>query len=553
MDCEEPCLKVWRSGKLGLECKDLEKKRVQKKSLESGIASKNSQSVKDMATYERFGGLRPIASTGRLQEMTLDVQKDNLDGISGTYLVNGRDDERKRYIFKPNDEEPYDEVMGPSGTLTRVPKKEGIQYGQTGIKEFAAYVLDAGWAGVPPTTLVAARLNRKQKTRSLATLPSTGKYIPPWKRRAKTADSKSEMKRNTKGDAKGLKSLMVGNFALRSVSEETGKRNKERQAELEKLRPMKYGSLQSYVPHIGDCEDRGPAYFLKFSAEDVHRIGVLDIRLLNLDRHLGNILVTERKMPLVTDHSNAGESPVKLVPIDHAYILPHFKHTCEARFEWLQFQQAKQPFSEETKRYIEALNPFQDAAKLKIMGIGDGSALTLIISTLFLQHCTKKGMNLHQIGSMIQRTDPMMKKESVLEEVIQTALARFNVTPVDGTTRSPLSLSAHRLNSSYDLRWSRGLNMFLEFINEAIVEKIGYDEAEILSPKRPSPPRPPEAGPPSMSEIESIQGRFDSISLTTTSLRLRETRRRPPKRPSALILNSLKPPLNAGRSKSGIS
>jgi len=529
-------------------------KRVQKKSLESGLAPpKNSQSVKDLATYERFSGMRPIASTGRLQEMTLDVQKDALDGISGTYLVNGRDDERKRYIFKPNDEEPYDEVMGPSGTLTRVPKKEGIEYGQTAIKEFAAYVLDGGWAGVPPTTLVAGRLNRQKKTRSYSALPSAGKYIPPWKRRAKkTPESKTEVKGDTKN-----KSLVLGKYTLRSISEDSGKMEKKRLAELEKLRqPLKFGSLQSYVPHIGDCEDRGPAFFLKFSAEDVHRIGVLDIRLLNLDRHLGNILVTERKMPLVAHNGDAGEPPVKLVPIDHAYILPHFKHTCDARFEWLQFKQAKQPFSEETKRYIEQLNPFEDAAKLKVMGIGDGSALTLIISTLFLQHCTKKGMNLHQIGSMIQRTDPMMKKESILEQIIQTALARFKVTPVDGTTRSPLGLSEHRLNSSYDLRWSRGLNMFLEMINEAIVEKIGYDEAEILSPKRPSPPPPKPGLPeiPSMGEIESIEGRFDSISLTTTSLRLqKESRQFPPRKPSAFFLGTMNPPPHGGRSKSGIS
>jgi hypothetical protein len=44
--------------------------------------------------------------------------------------------------------------------------------------------------------------------------------------------------------------------------------------------------------------------------------GVLDVRTFNMDRNSDNILV---KMP-------SSSSTVQLVPIDHGYILPSYKH-----------------------------------------------------------------------------------------------------------------------------------------------------------------------------------------------------------------------------------
>ena len=61
------------------------------------------------------------------------------------------------------------------------------------------------------------------------------------------------------------------------------------------------GSLQQFVPNAESCEDYGPNLF---STEDVHRIGILDLRILNCDRHTGNLLF---------DFSEK-----RLIPIDHA-------------------------------------------------------------------------------------------------------------------------------------------------------------------------------------------------------------------------------------------
>ena len=43
---------------------------------------------------------------------------------------------------------------------------------------------------------------------------------------------------------------------------------------------FKAGSLQEFVPSIGPIENFSPDLF---SADEIHKIAVLDVRLLNLD------------------------------------------------------------------------------------------------------------------------------------------------------------------------------------------------------------------------------------------------------------------------------
>ena len=50
----------------------------------------------------------------------------------------------------------------------------------------------------------------------------------------------------------------------------------------------KAGSLQEFVPSVGPIENFSPDLF---SAGEIHKIAVLDMRLLNLDRNACNILV----------------------------------------------------------------------------------------------------------------------------------------------------------------------------------------------------------------------------------------------------------------------
>jgi hypothetical protein len=69
----------------------------------------------------------------------------------------------------------------------------------------------------------------------------------------------------------------------------------------------KVGSLQAFVKSEGPVENFSSNLFSK---DEVHKIGILDLRILNLDRNASNILVQK------------SGSSYKLIPIDHGLSIP---------------------------------------------------------------------------------------------------------------------------------------------------------------------------------------------------------------------------------------
>jgi len=67
------------------------------------------------------------------------------------------------------------------------------------------------------------------------------------------------------------------------------------------------GSLQAFVKSEGPVENFSSNLFNK---DEVHKIGILDLRILNLDRNASNILVQK------------SGSSYKLIPIDHGLSIP---------------------------------------------------------------------------------------------------------------------------------------------------------------------------------------------------------------------------------------
>lgn len=231
------------------------------------------------------------------------------DGTSGVYFLKNAFD-RRVGVFKPADEESIhlDDYSG--GEI-----KAGCMPGEGYLKEVAAYLLDKGFHGVPPTALVRCS-------------------------------------HDTFGAA------------------------------------PKIGSLQEFVTYESTAEDMG---YSKFSIQDVHKIGLLDCRILNLDRHLGNILVTEE------------EGAHHLVPIDHALSLP--SSITAGTFEWLQFPQCKKPFDEETVNFVCNIDVDSDVQMLRqqLPTLKEESIETMKICTLFLKKAVAKGFNLFEIGCMMSR------------------------------------------------------------------------------------------------------------------------------------------------------
>lgn len=98
---------------------------------------------------------------------------------------------------------------------------------------------------------------------------------------------------------------------------------------------------------------------LQLNRAQVHKIAVLDIRLVNTDRNGANILAKQRE-GLTT-------CSWELTPIDHGYCLPGSLE--DASFEWLWWSQAAQPFDAACLEYISRLDAGKDIALLRAQGL----------------------------------------------------------------------------------------------------------------------------------------------------------------------------------------
>jgi hypothetical protein len=290
------------------------------------------------------------------------------EGVGGTYFL--KDDSSKIIaVFKPADEEAH-AINNPKQNLTdsdssdaesrddrRSPKK-GLKVGEGVMKECAAYLLDKnGFAGVPATFLVKCAHWAFHQFDEPTLDPNSDSLEPP-----------------------------------------PGKRLK-----------LKVGSLQQYVEHDCASWDISPS---RFPVNEVHRIGVLDIRMLNLDRHGGNILVKHR------------DGFTKLVPIDHGYCLPSTIELEDLYFEWLHWPQAKLPFDDEIKKYVNEIDVESDLITLKHLGLPKENRRVYQIMTTFLKKCVQNGLTLYDIGVMICRNDSDNTTPSTLEKIYSIAKKR---------------------------------------------------------------------------------------------------------------------------------
>lgn len=210
-----------------------------------------------------------------------------LEGSGGTYFLH---DARKNKIgvFKPADEEPY-AVNNPRGYLRQADQplslRAGIVPGEACMREVAAFLLDKdGFSGVPMTTLVEAR-------------------HPAF---------------NTNGARLNVSQggAAMGSHSVSPVSSAGSTLTK------------KPGSFQEFIRCECTIDDISPS---KISVEEVHKIAILDIRIMNADRNAANLLI--RRKP---------DNSLELVPIDHGYCL---RSVCDVSWMdwcWLDWPQLKE-------------------------------------------------------------------------------------------------------------------------------------------------------------------------------------------------------------------
>jgi len=154
------------------------------------------------------------------------------------------------------------------------------------------------------------------------------------------------------------------------------------------------------VSNDGDSNSVGSS---SFSVDDVHHIGILDIRLFNMDRNGENLLIKK------------DGRCYRLIPIDHSYILP--PRLDQAYFEWLYWSQASKPFKKDSLDFIHSIDVDTDAALLRGLGFPEENIRTMMVSTLLLKHCASLGKNLFEIASMMCR-DCFSGSPSLLEVLV---------------------------------------------------------------------------------------------------------------------------------------
>ncbi|GAV64541.1 PI3_PI4_kinase domain-containing protein [Cephalotus follicularis] len=258
-------------------------------------------------------------------------------GLGGAYYFRNSRGESVA-IVKPTDEEPF-APNNPKGfvgkALGQPGLKPSVRVGETGFREVAAYLVDYDhFANVPPTVLVKVR------------------------------------------------------HSIFNVNDGVNGNKLHNRKKVSKI-----ASLQQYMPHDFDAGDHGTS---SFPVAAVHRIGILDIRIFNTDRHAGNLLV--RKLDGV---GRFGQ--VELIPIDHGLCLPESLE--DPYFEWIHWPQASFPFSEDELEYIKHLDPVRDSDMLRteLPMIREACLRVLSLCTIFLQEAAAFGLCLAEIGEIMTR------------------------------------------------------------------------------------------------------------------------------------------------------
>jgi len=238
----------------------------------------------------------------------------SIDGSGGAYFLHDAY-KHKVAVFKPADEEPY-AANNPRGYVNtnrsicqQLDQEEadpfslraGIIPGESCLREVAAFLLDHdGISGVPPTTLVEARHEGFHNSGTRLKVYEGG--------------------------------ASIGQHVLPTTTME--------QSPMEKM-TYKIGSFQEFVQAECTMDDLSPS---KISTEEVQKIAILDIRLMNADRNTANLLCRRRKKrrgDSSTTNSYEDDS-FELVPIDHGYCL---RSVCDVSWFdwcWLDWPQVKQ-------------------------------------------------------------------------------------------------------------------------------------------------------------------------------------------------------------------
>lgn len=158
----------------------------------------------------------------------------------------------------------------------------------------------------------------------------------------------------------------------------------------------KVGSLQAWVKHDDTASDRGTA---TFPVHEVHKIAILDMRLLNSDRHDSNLLVVDRPS------SDGSGTTCELVPIDHGGCLPSLPEVNWFNWCWMEWPQMKVPLSASDAAYVASLDVKAEEKLLTELGVAARPRRALYCSTMLLQRGVAAGLSLLEVAKLMCRDE----------------------------------------------------------------------------------------------------------------------------------------------------
>ena len=181
----------------------------------------------------------------------------------------------------------------------------------------------------------------------------------------------------------------------------------------------KVGSLQQFVQNAESTEEYGPSLY---SLEDIQRIALLDIRIVNCDRNGENILVRREN------------NKHRLIPIDHAFSLPAYHSFDTLRhFEWMNYRQSKQPMTQEIKDLIQNIDIEKDITLANSIGIHRDSIISMQIAHLILMKGVAANKSFFEIGKFMCSSElhSLCKREmtnfnQLMEDISTLATTTFN-------------------------------------------------------------------------------------------------------------------------------
>jgi len=149
------------------------------------------------------------------------------------------------------------------------------------------------------------------------------------------------------------------------------------------------GSLQAFADNDGSGWDISSSLF---STEDVHKIGILDLQIMNCDRHEGNILVKRRS-----------DGMYSMVPIDHGNSLP--ENLSNSWFVWQNWRQSRMPFCESIRDHIRNIDLEANVRMLRQLQIEEKALFNFRICTTLLKKGESYGLTVGELGDIMCRRD----------------------------------------------------------------------------------------------------------------------------------------------------